>query len=774
MKTATRSIPLRLIQTQPDSATRRLHLLMNQREMLRPLFLSAWNTLAARFDADDLEVWSAGVLDLADVNAGPSCLVAFWSASKNHLPEEGIAPLVAAAHSAADICRYAGAQAATSTISALPVARRLLGHGPALARWWRIMEDLARQAPESVDAAATRMSEILAAGRVDAFENFIAAGLKVSSGDKRRRLAFFTLQDELARRLVERASTGIGFAETERQTKAFMTSLWGRLPLLRSLAVEMSQMIQRRSAIAGPLIRLPEIYRGVQGDAARALYRAAAAHAQAHLVLGGPRFPVGKLKPLQIALVTLIEDARIEMLAMRQLPGLRRLWSPYHVAVPAGVSTAPMLLARLARALFDPAYADGDGFVSKGRMKFEAALPRLHDPAISREIGMLLGNDLGQMRVQFNAKTYVVEPVYRDDGLGLWDFGGDAPLSGDVLELPVDAARIEQQIEPDRNNREMDATAEDTDVGRGRPAAPDQRGIIIAKYPEWDRAHSVERPEWTTVREMLAKSGNTRAVEEALDRADVLRNRINRLVRSVRVGRTIRLKRQFDGHDLDLDAMLDAGIALRMGQEPDPRVFRSTTSKHRDLAVLLLIDISESTRDRLASGASILDVERLAVAVLAEAMNALGDPFCLLAFASNGRDDVEMTSIKTFGEVYDRACIGRLAGLSSGLSTRLGTALRHAGETISHARSFRKLVIVLTDGEPSDIDVSDPLDLVEDARRAALGLKTRGIDGFGVVLDPGGMSSAARIFGRGNTMLVHRVEELPSRLSELYFRLARR
>ncbi len=66
---------------------------------------------------------------------------------------------------------------------------------------------------------------------------------------------------------------------------------------------------------------------------------------------------------------------------------------------------------------------------------------------------------------------------------------------------------------------------------------------------------------------MLAKSGNTRAVEEALDRADVLRNRINRLVRSVRVGRTIRLKRQFDGHDLDLDAMLDAGIALRMGQD---------------------------------------------------------------------------------------------------------------------------------------------------------------------------------------------------------------
>jgi nitric oxide reductase activation protein len=261
-------------------------------------------------------------------------------------------------------------------------------------------------------------------------------------------------------------------------------------------------------------------------------------------------------------------------------------------------------------------------------------------------------------------------------------------------------------------------------------------------------------------------------VEEALEGAEVLRNRIAQLVRGINVGRPVRLKRQLDGYDLDVDAMLEAGIALRNGQQPDPRIFRSSTSGHRDLAVLLLLDTSESTRDRLASGASILDVERLAVAILAEAMGALRDPFCLLGFASNGRNDVEMTTVKAFDESYDRACIGRLAGLSSGLSTRLGTA-RHAGEVISHARSFRKLVIVLTDGEPSDID-SDPLDLIEDASRAALGLKSRGIDGFGVVLDPGGISAAAKIFGRGNTMLVHRVEDLPSRLSELYFRLARR
>lgn len=765
---------LRLVPLPQEGTVHRLHLLMRQRDALRPLFRVAWDDLAARFDADALEGWAAGVLALADVNAGPSCLVAFWEVSRTHPTEEGITPLVMAAHTAANICRHAGAQAAAATLRSVATARRMLDTAPSVSRWWRTMDDLAGRAPESVEATALRMDDILAAGNVQAFENFVAAGLKLAAGDRRKRLAFFSLHNELAQRLVERTTGGVGFAEAERQTKAFVTALWGRPPLLRSFPVGTSQVPQRRAGIAGPLIRMPDIYRGVQSDAAYALYRAAAAHAQAHLVLGGPRFPIGTLKPLQTALVTLIEDARIERLAMRQLPGLRKLWSPYHVAMPAGIATAPTLLARLARALFDPNYSDDDGFIAKGRRMFEEKLPRIEDPGISREIGMLLGNDLGQMRVQFNAKTYVVEPLYRDDGLGLWDFGNDAPTSGETLELNVEAARVEPRDDPDQSSLQPNVPDDETPVGRARPLAPDQRGLVIAKYPEWDRAHGLERPDWTTVREVAARAGDPRLVEEALERADGLRNRIGRLVRGVPVGRTIRLKRQLDGHDLDVDAMLDAGIALRMRTEPDPRVFRATTAKHRDLSVLLLLDISESTRDRLASGASILDVERLAVAILAEAMSALGDPFSLLAFASNGREDVEMTTVKAFDEPYDRACMGRLSALSSGLSTRLGTALRHAGQLIGRARSFRKLVIVLTDGEPSDVDVADPLDLVEDARRAAVGLRARGIDGFGVVLGSNAINSAVRIFGRGNTMLVPRVEDLPARLSELYFRLVRR
>ena len=123
---------LRLIPAQPDGAVRRVHLLMRQRDVLRPLFRIAWDNLAARFDADELEGWAAGVLALADVNAGPSCLVAFWEISRNQPTDEGIAPLIVAAHTAANVCRHAGAQAAAATIVSVAVARRILGaDGPA-------------------------------------------------------------------------------------------------------------------------------------------------------------------------------------------------------------------------------------------------------------------------------------------------------------------------------------------------------------------------------------------------------------------------------------------------------------------------------------------------------------------------------------------------------------------------------------------------------------------------------------------------------------------
>ena len=207
---------------------------------------------------------------LANVNAGPACLIAYWDASKDGAAREEIAPLLAAAQMAADICRHAGARAATAALQALPVAARAFGSGPALARWWRVMELLARQAAESVEPVAARMNEILAPGTIDAFENFVAAGLRAASGNKARRHRFL-LAGGRARAPHDRARSRQRQLSWRPRSSSRPSSprCGAARRCCAAFPADNNQAAQRRASIAGPLIRLPEIYRGVQGDAAR-------------------------------------------------------------------------------------------------------------------------------------------------------------------------------------------------------------------------------------------------------------------------------------------------------------------------------------------------------------------------------------------------------------------------------------------------------------------------------------------------------------------------
>jgi nitric oxide reductase activation protein len=161
------------------------------------------------------------------------------------------------------------------------------------------------------------------------------------------------------------------------------------------------------------------------------------------------------------------------------------------------------------------------------------------------------------------------------------------------------------------------------------------------------------------------------------------------------------------------------------------------------------------------------------VALLGEAMEGLGDPFAVAAFCSDGREDVHYLRIKDFGERFGSLPLSRLAGLKGSLSTRMGAAIRHAGADLGRQTTYRRLLLLVTDGEPSDRDVPDRRYLVEDARYAVAGLTARGIDTLCVGLDSGAENHLARIFGPRNTIMIDRIDRLPDRLPLLYFRLTR-
>jgi nitric oxide reductase activation protein len=157
---------------------------------------------------------------------------------------------------------------------------------------------------------------------------------------------------------------------------------------------------------------------------------------------------------------------------------------------------------------------------------------------------------------------------------------------------------------------------------------------------------------------------------------------------------------------------------------------------------------------------------------LASSLAAVASDLAIHGFSSNGRHEVGYYRFKDFDDPFDERTRARLAGMHAHLSTRLGTALRHAAQALAVRQARRKLLLIVTDGEPSDIDVHDPEYLVFDAKHATASNRRRGVTSFCVGLDPNAEASVTRIFGKGNYSLLDHPESLPQRLADLCLRLS--
>jgi nitric oxide reductase NorD protein len=730
-----------------------------------------WRQAERSFPGASRARWLAACRDLARAGLGSACVITYLRQAPACAALLGAEPAVALGASAIRLGSRAGPAGAQALLGAAAKAARLLGEGEAFLDWLGVIERIGGLAPDVVDALLDHTETVLGHLGVRGLESWALSGIRAAAGDSGRRRRFFALIDPAARSWLGRGVDDLHFNAVERRMRAYLVALWGLHPRLRAIAGSAID-VPRRTSFDGGLIFVPETYRGFGGEQAVAIYRAALAHVAAHLRFTPARFPLGQLKPLQVAIISALEDARVERLAMTEYPGLRRLWLPFHGAAPMGALTAPGLIARLARALIDESYVDGHAWVEKARRLFNERAAAAHDAASIRAIGSVLGNDLGQMRVQFNQRSYVSEPLYRDDNRGIWDFG-EAAGNPESAEMLQEAVRVEAE-ERDAGRGDAGAAAADADAGRARPlvAEEDETGVEVARYPEWDYLIGRERQDWTTVLEYEPALGRPSVVEAIYARHRGLVDKLSALIRAAKVSRPERLRRQKEGDRLDLDAAVAAAVERRTGSTPDPRVYMTLARRGRDLTTLLLLDISQSTADRVRGAqASVLELEREAAVLLAHAMAGLGDPFAIGAFCSNGREEVRYYRVKDLDAPLGALAHRRLAGLAPGYSTRIGAAIRHAGRDLASCRSHRRLLLVVTDGEPSDIDIADRRYLVEDARKAVLGLAHGGIDTFCVGLDAGGDSYLERIFGRRNVLLIDRIERLPERLPTLYLKL---
>lgn len=467
-------------------------------------------------------------------------------------------------------------------------------------------------------------------------------------------------------------------------------------------------------------------------DDAAGSARAAVAHAAAHLRYSTPHQPTANLRPMTVAVISALEDVRVERLAMAEWPGLRRWWAPFHRDAPAdGDLSFGAFIARLGLALFNPHTAQGNHWVDKARTLFEQqAAVDLLDRDAFRRMASVLANDLGQMRVRFEPQQYRVEPAYRDDNSFLWRHAERVDLP------PPDEQLLDSTPRP--------ATAKSIEARSSPEGEPQPEEVELGRYlvPEWDYRMERHRRDWCTVVETLPL-----ASAQVAPAAVTLPPPLPRAA-AARLNRARRLRRQFEGDDIDLDASIEVMVDRRLRLAPDARLFKRPGREALHTSLLVLLDLSESANDPVAlDGRPLLALEREAALRLAQTVGGPSARVAVHGFNSNSRMHVGYQRLLDFGAPFDAAAAGRVSAARARYSTRLGAAIRHAVDILANEPSTRQTVLVVTDGAPSDIDVFDARYLVEDARAAVGEARRRGIQIHCVTLDPAGERDARRIFG---------------------------
>jgi nitric oxide reductase NorD protein len=230
------------------------------------------------------------------------------------------------------------------------------------------------------------------------------------------------------------------------------------------------------------------------------------------------------------------------------------------------------------------------------------------------------------------------------------------------------------------------------------------------------------------------------------------------------------LRAQLDGHELDTDALVRSQVDLTAGGSGSDTIYLEARTRARDLAVAILVDASLST-DAWIEGRRVLDVEKQALTALAWGIEACGDPFTILTFTSRRRQ-VRVSIVKTFNEQLGPAVRRRIAALRPGEYTRMGCALRHAASLLEARPERHRLLLLLSDGKPNDIDHYEGRYALEDTRKAVQEARRKGAAVFAVTVDRQAEAYVPYLFGRGGYAHVAQIGSLPDALPRIYRQVA--
>ncbi|MBK7982191.1 MAG: VWA domain-containing protein [Candidatus Competibacteraceae bacterium] len=288
------------------------------------------------------------------------------------------------------------------------------------------------------------------------------------------------------------------------------------------------------------------------------------------------------------------------------------------------------------------------------------------------------------------------------------------------------------------------------------------------KLPEWDYRKLALLPDYCGVQELLARHAPPCELPPAL-RRDA--QRLRRQFEILRPARGWR-RAQTDGEELDLDACVRHAADHARGNDGYERgLYRQMARQERSLSCLLLADLSLSTDAWINNKGRVIELIRDSLFLFAEALAVTGDRFALYGFSSRKRQHVRVQRIKSFGERYNAGVRGRINAIKPGYYTRMGAAVRYGARLLGQSSATQRLLLLLTDGKPNDLDHYEGRYGVEDTRMALSESRRAGLHPFCVTIDQEANDYLPYLFGKDGFILIRHPEALPRQLLRLYTRL---
>ena len=568
-------------------------------------------------------------------------------------------------------------------------------------------------------------------------------------------------------------------SDVHRQLKLLLLSLWGREFVISSSPEGITEPYIKTSVIF-----LPRMIYASSSKAAKKLYFSAAIHAAAHQVYSIPVDSSG-LNNRQKVLISLIEDARVELLADLHFPGILSFLKDNFNKTPTQSLHFNDIAYGVAHALLTKNTLWDNPVIKKAMDLFNKSVAEdVLNVNFSRSIGLALANDIGQMRISMNERDAFTLVPYRDDNAYLWnqieEVAQDAQPSDESSKGgSVTGVRFREVID----GKEASDFKESEAPGEGlvfKAVEKDSESLLLESrpinshefwYPEWDYKIDRLRQPWCRVHEYGLPTVPNPSLDENLDKYRNLVNKLHTIIHTYQYEK-IRKKRQEDGRELDLDAIIECVVDLKMGaSSPDNKIYiESAKHGQKEFVLLILIDLSESMNDTLEEDAkTVLGLTVEASIVLSLLLDKLGCAHAIYGFNSNGRQNVHYFSLKEFNE--KEISLEALLAVKASYSTRLGAALRHSFSKIALRKESHKHVLLITDGQPSDIDVFDQQHLIEDSKKVVSEAEVLGYKTFCLSLDKDADQYVKRIFRKNNYLVVDNPKSLTKALTTLYLRL---